>query len=221
MQPGEWISIYGNNLGPAAGATWTGNFPTSLGGVSVTIDGNPAFLWFVNSTQINLQVPNDQNIGQSVPVVVSVGGQSATSSVTLGNVAPSFSLLSDNKHVAGIIVHSDGTYDFLGPNGNSLGYATVAAKAGDNVELFGVGFGPTNPSVPAGEVLPAGQFGTTNSVALSIGSTNVVTEPAYLSLAGLYQLNVTIPAGLGTGDISLSAVVSGVSTQSGVVIPLQ
>ena len=44
-----------------------------------------------------------------------------------------------------------GTYDILGPTGNSLGYPTVAAQAGDTVELFGVGFGPTTPAVPAGK----------------------------------------------------------------------
>ena len=37
-----------------------------------------------------------------------------------------------------------------GRAGSSLGYPTGAAKAGDTVELFGVGFGPTNPAVPAG-----------------------------------------------------------------------
>jgi hypothetical protein len=29
----------------------------------------------------------------------------------------------------------------------SLGYKTVAARAGDLLELFGIGFGPTNPMV--------------------------------------------------------------------------
>ena len=32
IQAGEWISIYGTNLGPAPYALWNGDFPTSLGG---------------------------------------------------------------------------------------------------------------------------------------------------------------------------------------------
>jgi uncharacterized protein (TIGR03437 family) len=45
VQPGSWISIFGNNL--AAGiATWNGDFPTSLNGTSVSINGKPAYLWF-------------------------------------------------------------------------------------------------------------------------------------------------------------------------------
>jgi len=38
--------------------------------------------------------------------------------------------------------------------------------------------------------------------------------------AGLYQINVTIPAGVGPGDLPLVASVGGVQTQSGVVISL-
>src|SRR6204780_5797743 len=56
IQPGEWVSIYGTNL--AGNASWTGNFPTSLGGTSVTIGGKAAYLSFVSPGQIDLQVPN-------------------------------------------------------------------------------------------------------------------------------------------------------------------
>ena len=34
-----------------------------LGGVSVTIDGKQGYIWFVNATQINVQVPDDNNTG--------------------------------------------------------------------------------------------------------------------------------------------------------------
>jgi len=40
VQPGSWASIYGTNLS-AATNTWNGDFPTSLGGTSVTIYGKP------------------------------------------------------------------------------------------------------------------------------------------------------------------------------------
>lgn len=41
------------------------------------------------------------------------------------------------------------------------------------------------------------------------------------SFASLFQINVTIPVGLGTGDQSLVGSIGGVQTQSGIVIPLQ
>lgn len=44
---------------------------------------------------------------------------------------------------------------------------------------------------------------------------------AGIGSAGLYQVNVTIPPGLGTGDLTLVATVGGLQTQSGIVISLQ
>lgn len=225
VQPGSWISIFGTNLASAA-TTWNNNFPTVLGGTSVTIDNKPGYIWYVSPTQINLQAPNDTVTG-TVNVVVTTAGGTATSTVTLGAVGPSFSVL-DGKHVAGIILRSDGsgaygggTYDIVGPTGTSLGYKTVAAKAGDTLELFGVGFGPTTPAVPAGQAY-TGQAPTTNPVQVSIN--NISVPPAFsgLTSAGLYQINlVQIPAGLGTGDVPLVATVSGVQTPSTVLISLQ
>ena len=142
-----------------------GNFSTSLGGTSVTVDSKPAYLTFVSPRQIDLQVPNDAT-------------------------------------------------------GNSLGYPTIAAKAGDTVELFATGFGPTNPAVPAGQVF-SGAAPTTNPVTILINQVGVTPSFAGLSGAGLCQINVIIPAGLGTGDVSLQATVGGATTPSGVVISLQ
>lgn len=224
IQPGEWVSIYGSNLATGT-ATWTGSFPTSLGGTTVTINGKLAYLWFVSPGQINLQAPDDTSTGV-VPVVVTTAVGTATSSVTLAQFGPSFSLL-DNKHVAGIILRPNGSgaygagaYDILGPTGTSLGYSTVAAKAGDSVVLFGVGFGPTNPAVPAGQAF-SGAAPTTNPVNLLIDNAGVTPAFAGMSGAGLYQINLTVPSDLGTGDVPLMASVGGAQTPSGVVISLQ
>jgi len=230
IQSGEWVSIYGSNLASSA-MTWTGNFPTLLGGTSVTIDGIPAYLSYVSPTLINVQAPDDtSSLPASVSVVVKTAGGTATSTVTLAQIAPSFLLL-DNEHVAGVIVRPDGSgsqgtgsnsYDFLGPTGNSLGYPTVAAKAGDSIELYGVGFGPTTPSVQAGQLF-SGAAPTTNKVNLSVNNINVTPSVLFagLSGAGVDQINLTVPAGLGTGDVPLVATVGGVQTQPVVVISLQ
>jgi uncharacterized protein (TIGR03437 family) len=224
IQPGEWVSIFGNNLATST-ATWSGDFPTSLGGASVTIDGKAAYLSYASPSQINLQAPYDTATG-SVPVVVTTAAGVANSTATLAAFSPEFFLL-DGTHVAGIILRSNGkgaygggTYDIIGPTGTSLGYATVAATAGDIVSLFGTGFGPTSPTVTPGQPF-SGATPTVNPVKVKINSLNLTPLFAGLSGAGLYQLNLTIPAGLGTGDVSLQGVVGGVQTPSGVVISLQ
>lgn len=228
IEPGEWISIYGSNL--AAGTTsWNGNFPTVLGGTSVMIDNKPAYLWVVTPGQINAQVPDDSARG-TVAVQVNTSGGSASSTVTLGDFGPSFSVL-DGKYVTGEILRSDGsgafgggTYDIVGPAGTSFGFKTVPAKAGDVIELFGVGFGPTSPSFPAGQAIPAGQYGTvlsTNPVQIIINGVTVTPSFVGIIEAGLYQLNITIPGGLGTGDVPIQAMAGGLQTPTGIFISLQ
>jgi uncharacterized protein (TIGR03437 family) len=226
IAPGELISIYGNNL--AAGtANWNGDFPILLGGTSVEINGKAAYLLFVSPGQINVQAPDDTATG-TVPVVVTTAAGSAMSTVTLSPFAPSFDLL-DTKHVSGIILRPNGSgaygkgansYDILGPTGNSLGYPTVAAQAGDTVELFGGGFGPTTPAVLAGQPF-SGSAAINDTLTLYIGNVAVKTSFVGLSGAGLYQINLTVPDGLGQGDVSIRAIVGGVQTQPGVLFPLQ
>jgi uncharacterized protein (TIGR03437 family) len=226
IQAGEWVSIFGTNLASTP-ATWQGDFPTSLGGTSVMVNNKPAYLSFAGPGQIDMQAPDDTAMG-SVNVTVTTASGSATSTVVLGQFAPAFSLL-DGTHVAAIILRLDGSgtygtgtnsYDIVGPTGTSLGYKTVAAKAGDILEIFGVGFGPTNPAVPAGKPF-SGAAPTTNPVQIRINNTNLTPAFSGLTGAGLYQFNVTIPAGLGTGDQPLQGIVGGVQTQPNVVMSLQ
>src|SRR5581483_2392902 len=51
------LSLFGTNLGPATGVMAADGPVSSLGGVSVTFDGNPAQLLYVSTSQINLVVP--------------------------------------------------------------------------------------------------------------------------------------------------------------------
>ena len=224
VQSGEWVSLFGTNLASST-ATWKGDFPTSLAGASVTIDGKAGYLLYASPGQINFQVPDDTTTG-AVPVVVTTANGTATSTVILGPFGPSFSLL-DTKHVAGIIprangsgAYGGGSYDILGPTGTSLGYRTVAASTGDIIELFGVGFGPTIPAEQAGKPF-SGSAPAANPVKILINNMSVTPDFVGLASAGLYQINLTVPAGLGTGDVSLIASVGGVQTPSTVVIPFR
>ena len=96
----DWIEIKGSNLAPAsvgAGMTWSsapefssGMLPARLGGVSVTVNGKPGFIYYVSTTQINVLTPLDGTTGQVQVVVSSAGVSSAPFTVTLAGVAPSF-----------------------------------------------------------------------------------------------------------------------------------
>ncbi len=230
IQPGSWISIYGTNLITGSiPESWSGNYPTVLGGTSVTIDNKLAYLAYAAPTLINLLAPDDDTRG---PVNVSVNNAngSATASVTLAAQSPSFSLLGDGKHVAGIIVRPDGSgsngsgansYDILGTTGTSLGYKSVAARAGDTVVLFGVGFGPTTPAIAAGQPYSGAPAKASDALTLTINGKQVTPFFVGVGTPGLFQMNLTIPSGLGAGDLPLLARINSASTQLGVVIALQ
>jgi uncharacterized protein (TIGR03437 family) len=230
IQPGAWFSIYGTNLiTGSVPQLWSGNYPTTLGGTSVMIDNKPAYLWYAGPTQLNVQAPDDTTRGV-VNVAVTTSSGTATSTVTLADQSPAWSLLGDDKHVAGIIVRPDGSgaygsgsgsYDIIGPTGTSLGYKTVAAKAGDTIVLFGGGFGPTSPSIPAGQAYNGPAAAAVDNIAVTINSHSVSSFFTGVQSPGLFQFNITLPPGLGTGDQPLSAMVNGVSTPAGVVIALQ
>lgn len=95
----------------------------------------------------------------------------------------------------------------------------VAAKPGDVIELFGTGFGPTDPPVPAGQAF-LGSASIASPVTLSINGASLTPTFAELSGPGLYQLNLIVPPGLGAGDVSLQAV-GGIKSPASAVISLQ
>jgi uncharacterized protein (TIGR03437 family) len=224
IQPGSWASIFGSNFANGD-FIWNGEFPTSLGGVSVTINSKLAYLWLVSPTQINLQAPDDTATGP-VSVFVTTPSGTATSTVSLAHYGPSFSLLGDGKHVAAEIptpngsgAYGNGAYDLVGPSG-TFSFNTRPVKAGEALVLYGVGFGPTAPPVPAGKVF-SGSAPTVTPVTVTIGGVDAVVAFAGITQAGLYQINVTIPAGTGNGDQVLQAMVNGVQTPAGPVVTVQ
>ena len=230
IQPGSWASIYGQNLIPGSiPEYWNGDYSTSLGGTTVTINNKLAYLSYASPTQIDLQAPDDDARGL-VNVVAANSNGSTTATVTLADQSAAFSLLGDGKHAAGIIVRPDGSgaygsgehsYDILGPTGTSLGYKTVAAKAGEVVVLFGIGFGPTQPPIPAGQKYTGAPAQASGDLSVIIGQTPVAAFFIGAESPGLFQFNLTIPGGLGTGDQPLFGIANGVRTPPGVVIALQ
>jgi len=222
IQPGSWASIFGTNLAGAV-AIWKGDYPMSLGGVSVTVNGRPAYLSYVGPGQINMQTPDDSARG-SVSVVIQTPGGSATSTATLADVSPSLNLF-DNKHVAGVILtpngtgaYAGGTYDLVGPAG-AFSFTTRPVKAGEVLLLYGTGFGPTIPTVYAG--IPfSGAAPTVDAVRVTLGGVSVTPISSVAYASGAYQIALTVPS-LPSGDQSLAMTVGGAQTPANVVVTVQ
>ena len=103
-----FVSIYGTDLAATKRGWGTKDFgtngttlPTSLDGVRVTINGEPAYICYISPIQINLLTPADLTAGGAIAVQVSSGTlTSSTMNVTVQVAAPSFFLFDAAGHVA-------------------------------------------------------------------------------------------------------------------------
>lgn len=208
---GSYIEIYGNNLADTT-RDWSGAFtgdgkaaPTSLDEVSVTVNGVPAFVNFVNPSQVNVQVPEGIPTGVAIPVVVTRKGlASDAGTITIrefagGILAPPSFKFGDRQYAAAI--HAN-TGKFVS-NGALAGIESAPAEKGETILLYGVGFGAVTPNSPslAGRVAE-GLTSLTNPVTIRIGDADAPI--AYQGLApgfvGLYQFNFTVPPNAASGD---------------------
>jgi uncharacterized protein (TIGR03437 family) len=221
FSPNTYVSIFGSNLS-ATSRVWgpsdfkNGNqLPTSLDGVTVTVGGSPAYVEFISPTQINIITPNIATSGSGVPVTVNVPGQSPiTAWFGLQLESPAFFTWQTGTADSGKYVvaqHSD--YTRVGKTGlfpnQAAGY-TTPAKAGETVILYGTGFGSTSPSIAPGiitdKIYPVSPLPTA-----TIGGKTATVQFAGLIplLSQVFQVNITIPAGLNDGDQTLVLNVNG------------
>jgi uncharacterized protein (TIGR03437 family) len=208
--PGAWISIYGYRL---SGNTriWNaadivgGNLPTNLDDVNVTINGKPAYVYYISPTQINVQAPADTLSGSVQVVVRNSFGTSASTAVQLQSVLPGFFRLSEEYISA---TNADGSY--VGPVGLLAGVNTTPARVGSTITLWGSGFGPS--SIEPGLVV-SGASPLANQATIRIGNVTATIPFQGVTAAGLMQFNVVVPD-LATGDYPVVAQIAGVRTSS-------
>jgi uncharacterized protein (TIGR03437 family) len=214
-----WVEIKGGNLSKNtriwAGPDFVNNqMPTSLDGVSVTVNGKTAFVYYIDSKQVNILTPLDSTTG---PVQVQLTNNSVTSpavSATMQTVAPGFFQFGAGPYVAA--VHLDGT--FVGPTSLYPGLSSPA-RAGETIELFANGFGQTSPAVVNGSAAQNGALPAMPVV--KMGSFIATVQFAGVVAPGEYQFNVTVPTGLPAGDVVLSATYGGATTQPAVLITVK
>jgi len=211
IAPGSWIEIYGSNLAADSrswgGSDFTGvNAPTSLDGTSVSIGGYSAFVDFISTGQVNAQVPSNVGTGPQNLTVKTAGSASTPLSITVnalepGLLAPASFNIGGTQYVVAQFV--DGTYVL--PEGAISGLASRPAKPGDTIVLYGVGFGPVTPEIPAGQIVQVANT-LASPFAISIGGTPAIAD--YFGLApsyvGLYQFNVVVPNVASSGAAPLT-----------------
>lgn len=218
VAPGEIAAIFGTGLGPGmpvnnTGFDATGALPTTLGGVTVTFDGVGAPLFFVNASQINLQVPFEIAGRASTRVSVQWQG-SASDTINVPVVGASPGIFTLANRAQAIVLNQDG----------SINSPARRAPRSSVVTIFLTGQGSITPPISTGKPAPNSPLSGPVSVTAAIGGINarVLFGGMTPGLVGLMQVNAEIPATVSpSGTAALEITVNGVPTQRPVVIAVE
>ncbi len=216
ISPGGFVTVVGANLASTT-RTWTpadfinNKVPTTLDGVTATIDGIPAYVYFISPSQVNLVAPADPKQGPVQVVISNNGLVSASGTVTEATYAPAF-FISKSNYIAA--THAD--FSLIGPV-TLFPNSSTPAKPGETIILYATGLGATNPpqdftgvpNLPApSAVLPT----------VTIGGAPATVTYSGMTFIGLFQINVVVPAATTSGDQPVVLTIGGVSSQAGALI---
>lgn len=206
LVPGSWAQVKGAGLSPVSRIWNSSDFqglgsklPTSLDGVSVSVNNLPAAVYFVDPAQISFQVPS--GVSGTASVQVTNNGQSSgTISAPAAASSPGIFpvIVNGINYPAGVFL--DGKY----VGDPAVNPAFRKAKPGDVVQLFATGL----VSTPAG-VRPTPQNVT--GVTVTVGTATVPASFAGLVATGEFQINFTVPQ-LSNGVYPISIAVNGVAS---------
>ncbi len=203
LVPGSLASAFGQAFAGTETAAEPGSpLPTSLGGVSVMINGMPAPILFVSSSLVNLQVPWEIAPGEAQITVVRNGLFSGTITAAVGTAAPAALAVA---HLDGVPVSLD-----------------RPVAPGDPLLVYATGLGAVAGRVPTGQPAPASPLlHTTESPLVTIGEFPAEVSFSGLApgLVGVYQINVKVPEAMSAGPDTLLTISVAGQTSTAVALP--
>lgn len=219
---GSWIEIKGRNLASTT-RVWQdrdfldANAPISLDGTRVIINNKDAYVYYVSPTQINVQAPADTVNGSVAVRLSNCMGTAPTfnsqkTARAPGLLAPASFNVGGKQYV--VALFQDGTY--VGPPGLISGVNFRPAKPGDQVTVYGIGFGDVTPTSITPGLVVSGLNQLATAYNLRLNGVQVTTTYGGLApgFVGLYQFNFAIPD-VPNGDQQLTHTLGGdTSTQS-------
>jgi uncharacterized protein (TIGR03437 family) len=215
LAQGDIVAVFGSQFtyGDPQGAT---SLPlgTNLGGVQVLVNGIAAPIYYVSPNQINFEIPIDASIGKPT---VGFGPDGAGTVQVVRNGQPgNLVYVEINAQVPEFILYAGGYGIMTTPQGALTGIPSNPVKVGDTIVIYAVGLGPTSPPVASGTASP------TKPLADVPGTTQVCfgvvtpfskvpcAKPLFAGLTpnfvGLYQIDVTIPPGVASGNTTMSLI---------------
>ena len=188
ISPGSLVSLFGEQL--SQGQQWSLRYqlPSQMNAVTVTLNGSSVPLMYVSPNQINFYIPQDFPLGPVALSVTNAGLESVKVSLPkLALYSPGIFTLGESGNGQGVIFIA-GTGQVAGSR-KASGFSQ--AHKGDVVEIYCTGLGP---------VTAVGST-TLSRPDVTIGGAlaEVLFSGLAQGLAGVYQVNVRIPAATQTG----------------------
>lgn len=219
--PGTWMTIIGSNLSSStrswADADFAGNkLPTVLDGVRVTVNGKAAFVAYISPTQINFLSPDDSQSGDIDVKTSSATVESAVFRVGKTVVFPGLFAFSQSAGRA-VIAHTP-SGQFRACSGTVDGLTTQPAAPGEILTIYGTGFGPATPALPA-DILVTAPAPLARAVSVTVAGVAAELLFAGQIGSGLDQFNIRLPnLPGGAHEIVLST--PGGASQSSLYLPV-
>jgi len=215
IAPGELLSLFGEFSPGVPSIPPAGQFPTSLDGVTVGINGIPSPLLYAGGGQINFQAPFGIAGAASATIDFASAQQSLKNSLALPIVATNpvaFLNTPPDASISPCVYESStslsGTFPLaLNPDG-SINACANPVPAGSVVTLFLDGLGVTSPAQTTGAVTAHPAPSLSSPVITANGGVTVVSVTALPgSISGIWQANLQIPANEPSGgnQVSLTA----------------
>jgi len=222
IAPGELVTLFGTDLGPAAGIgaqpDATGRVGTNLAGVRVLFDGVSAPVLYAQAYKVNAIVPFAVATGGTVRVQVEYNGmQSAAATIEVMEASPEIFTLDSPSPRGGqaAALNQDGT----------INSPENPAPVGSILTLYATGAGSMQPPTPDGQVVTTTNAKPALPVVVYFYGTRpeiLYAGPAPGLVAGVLQINMrvpdvlchsfncftnpnAIPVFLGLGDASISS----------------
>ena len=199
--PGMILSIFGSNLADSRTMASSVPLPFSLAGVTVTIAGVSAPLYYASPGQLNVQIPFETPLNQLATVVVNNNGRTASKTISIGSAAPG--LFTDSS---GAIVAA----------GNAVRNQTIW--------LYMTGGGPFSPAIPTGSSPAQGSSvfelpRPVQGAVVTIGGLNAPIQFIGIppGLVGVTQINVLVGSNTPLGQQSVVVRVGATSSLSTLV----
>ncbi len=197
ISPGAIVSLFGSGLSSTTAQAQSLPLQTSLGGVTVNVNGRAAVFFSVAPGQVNIQVPFEVSGNTATLELRNASGSSQVTVPVLSPTSPGIFSYNDTQSAPGaqspyrgIILHSDGV-TFVTP--------ANPAHPGETVVIYLTGLGALNPPVATGAANPATlplATAVDTLIRVLIGG-EVATSAPFIGgapfFAGLNQINVVVP----------------------------